>query len=300
MKRFALLTLAIAALSYPAGAQANLSATQNPYLGANVTREYRAEDLTSNYGILDISVGDIWVVTLPDDVTDVITSREGVLQFNRTGNRVIMGALASSGAYPILIVTADRMYFFQARLTPSKGGGMRNVIVKADAVQQTDQRLNAFPQAPAAPVPAFTPVPAPAPAVTPVQSVKPAPAPAITPAAPKPQATTSRGAVPEVQASVDFRAYTDQQTTRVYYRVTNRSVAPITLNEQTLTVRNGDMVLPFQGRVSPMTVQPGETVYGDVEIPTHQPALNISWSVRDAITGGQLPVTATLTAERLN
>jgi hypothetical protein len=130
-----------------------------PYMGGNITREYRAEDLKTSYGILDVGMGEIWVLNLPDTVVDVITSKDGVLQFKQTGSRVIVGALASSGSYPVLVMTQDSVFFFQARLNPSRGGGVRNIVVRADQAPDDEQVLPGFPTAPATPVGMLTPKP---------------------------------------------------------------------------------------------------------------------------------------------
>ncbi|WP_157451529.1 hypothetical protein [Deinococcus aquatilis] len=134
-----------------------------PYMGGNITREYRAEDLKTSYGILNVGMGEIWVLNLPDTVVDVITSKDGVLQFKQTGSRVIVGALASSGSYPVLVMTQDSVFFFQARLNPSRGGGVRNIVVRADQAPDDEQVLPGFPSAPATPMGAVTPKPAPQP-----------------------------------------------------------------------------------------------------------------------------------------
>lgn len=130
-----------------------------PYMGGNITREYRAEDLKTSYGILDVGIGEIWVLNLPDTVVDVITSKDGVLQFKQAGSRVIVGALASSGSYPVLVMTQDSVFFFQARLNPSRGGGVRNIVVRADQAPDDEQLLPGFPSGPAASVGAVAPKP---------------------------------------------------------------------------------------------------------------------------------------------
>lgn len=110
-------------------------APNSSYMGSNITRVYNAEDLMTSYAKLDIRMGQIWVITMPDTVTDVITSREGVLQFSRRGQRVVVGALASSGTYPMLVMTQDNVYFFQVTLGPNSGGNgsVRNIIVQPKA-----------------------------------------------------------------------------------------------------------------------------------------------------------------------
>lgn len=134
-----------ASLAFGLASAAPMETSQNTYMGGSITREYRASDLKQAYGILDIAMGEIWVLNLPDDVVDVITSREGVLQFSQRGQRVVIGATASTGSYPILVMTADSVYFFQARLAPSRGGGVRNIIVRADQAPEPEQQIPGFP-----------------------------------------------------------------------------------------------------------------------------------------------------------
>lgn len=127
MKKSILLFLAL----FTATSHVQAATSPAPYLSGNITRTYNAEDLKTRSALLDVSIGDIWVINLPDDVTDVITSKQGVLQFKQSGSKVIVGALATSGTYPVLVTTADDVYFFTVRLTGQKGGGVRNVNVTA-------------------------------------------------------------------------------------------------------------------------------------------------------------------------
>ncbi|GGR12831.1 hypothetical protein [Deinococcus ruber] len=304
--------LLIAAL---AGGPAVLAAptqdvASSPYIGGNITRTYSADDLKKTYGILDMAVGEIWVINLPDTVTDVITSRDGVLQFSQRGNRVVMGAIASTGSFPVLVMTADSVYFFQARLSPNRGGGMRNVIVRGDEAPSQDQQIPGFPSSPAAtpvsaapaapkpqPVAAALPLPMPAarPAAaaavslpTPTTVGVPArvlPAPTTAPSVVNPSAPATPAApVAARQASptaagavVDFRAMNNGQQTELYYRVINNSGAALSFDETSLTLRNAVGPVVSTPTRRNVTVAAGETVFGQITIPSAQTAFSAMW-----------------------
>lgn len=302
-----------ASLAFGLASAAPMETPQNTYMGGSITREYRASDLKQAYGILDIAMGEIWVLNLPDDVVDVITSREGVLQFSQRGQRVVIGATASTGSYPILVMTADSVYFFQARLAPSRGGGVRNIIVRADQAPEPGQQIPGFPTQ-AAPTSVLPQTSAPAPA-TASRAV------AATPTASAPTATvhrtttttptrtvtsqvTPQPAAPPVsvpvslpaRADVEFRALTNGQQTRVYYRITNSGSVPVTFDERRLTL-NGVQGLGATDAV--VRVNPGETKYGQVDLTTAPTSINAQWQGSSVDGQAAAEVMRTVTVERL-
>lgn len=302
-----------ASLAFGLASAAPMEAPQNTYMGGSITREYRASDLKQAYGILDIAMGEIWVLNLPDDVVDVITSREGVLQFSQRGQRVVIGATASTGSYPILVMTADSVYFFQARLAPSRGGGVRNIIVRADQAPEPEQQIPGFPTqaAPTNAVPQ-TSVPAPATAsravaATPTASAPTATVPRTTTSTPTravtsqvtPQPAVSPVSVPvslPARADVEFRALTNGQQTRVYYRITNSGSVPVTFDERRLTL-NGVQGLGATDAV--VRVNPGETKYGQVDLTTAPTSINAQWQGSSVDGQAAAEVMRTVTVERL-
>ncbi|OOV12242.1 MULTISPECIES: hypothetical protein [unclassified Deinococcus] len=302
-----------ASLAFGLASAAPMEAPQNTYMGGSITREYRASDLKQAYGILDIAMGEIWVLNLPDDVVDVITSREGVLQFSQRGQRVVIGATASTGSYPILVMTADSVYFFQARLAPSRGGGVRNIIVRADQAPEPEQQIPGFPTQ-AAPTNALpqTSVPAPATAsravaATPTASAPTATVPRTTTSTPTravtsqvtPQPAVSPVSVPvslPARADVEFRALTNGQQTRVYYRITNSGSVPVTFDERRLTL-NGVQGLGATDAV--VRVNPGETKYGQVDLTTAPTSINAQWQGSSVDGQAAAEVLRTVTVERL-
>jgi len=302
-----------ASLAFGLASAAPMETSQNTYMGGSITREYRASDLKQAYGILDIAMGEIWVLNLPDDVVDVITSREGVLQFSQRGQRVVIGATASTGSYPILVMTADSVYFFQARLAPSRGGGVRNIIVRADQAPEPEQQIPGFPTQ-AAPTNALpqTSVPAPATAsravaATPTASAPTATVPRTTTSTPTravtsqvtPQPAVSPVSVPvslPARADVEFRALTNGQQTRVYYRITNSGSVPVTFDERRLTL-NGVQGLGATDAV--VRVNPGETKYGHVDLTTAPTSINAQWQGSSVDGQAAAEVMRTVTVERL-
>ncbi|OWL94159.1 hypothetical protein CBQ26_16810 [Deinococcus indicus] len=302
-----------ASLAFGLASAAPMETPQNTYMGGSITREYRASDLKQAYGILDIAMGEIWVLNLPDDVVDVITSREGVLQFSQRGQRVVIGATASTGSYPILVMTADSVYFFQARLAPSRGGGVRNIIVRADQAPEPGQQIPGFPTQ-AAPTNALpqTSVPAPATAsravaATPTASAPTATVPRTTTSTPTRTVTsqvTPQPAAPAVsvpvslpaRADVEFRALTNGQQTRVYYRITNSGSVPVTFDERRLTL-NGVQGLGATDAV--VRVNPGETKYGQVDLTTASTSINAQWQGSSVDGQAAAEVMRTVTVERL-
>ncbi|GGB61248.1 hypothetical protein [Deinococcus soli (ex Cha et al. 2016)] len=309
-----------ASLAFGLASAAPMETSQNTYMGGSITREYRASDLKQAYGILDIAMGEIWVLNLPDDVVDVITSREGVLQFSQRGQRVVIGATASTGSYPILVMTADSVYFFQARLAPSRGGGVRNIIVRADQAPEPEQQIpgfptqaaptNALPQTsmpvatPASPTTTRTPASTPAAASLPASTARTSPATTSTPTRAvtsqvTPQPAASPVPVPvslPARADVEFRALTNGQQTRVYYRITNSGSVPVTFDERRLTL-NGVQGLGATDAV--VRVNPGETKYGQVDLTTAPTSINAQWQGSSVDGQAAAEVMRTVTVERL-
>lgn len=313
MKKFlltaALLGLPLASAQSP-DAPANAS---NPYLGGNITREYRALDLKNSYGILDVAVGEIWVLNLPDDVTDVVTSREGVLQFNQRGPRVVVGALASSGSYPMLVMTADSVYFFQVRLSASRGGGVRNVVVRGDEAPSQEQAIPGFPSTAAQPVGAASPTTTVAQTMRPAALVPAAQAPkASSPATAAVQATAPAPAVtvpvqgvsapqkaPQAQVQVEWRALTNGAQTRLYYRATNMGSGDVLLDEQALTLTGPEGALTHTAPLGLVQLGPNKTAYGQVALDVAPASLNVLWSPTNTWGERGPVVSGTVTVEAL-
>jgi hypothetical protein len=307
-------SLLSASVSAQAPTTPGATSPQGQYVGGNITREYRATDLKTSYGILDIAMGEIWVITMPDDVVDVITSREGVLQFSQRGQRVVVGAQASTGSYPMLVMTADSVYFFQVRLSASRGGGVRNIIVRGDEPAALDQVIPGFPNNPAqprsvtplSPAAPVTPVALPAPVLTPAAVpvvtppvAPPAPArvtvpvaapllrvPAPTAPAAAPAAVTpAPTALPAARAEVDFRAVTDGKRTVLYYRVKNTGVTTVSFDDRALQLQSPDRTLKSTGTRGVLLVTPGTTEYGEVHLTDVPQSLSAIWRGA-ALSGG--------------
>ena len=314
MKKFlltaTLLGLPLASAQSPDAPAANAS---NPYLGGNITREYRASDLKNSYGILDVAVGEIWVLNLPDDVTDVVTSREGVLQFNQRGPRVVVGALASSGSYPMLVMTADSVYFFQVRLSASRGGGVRNVVVRGDEAPSQDQAIPGFPSTAAQPVGAASPSTTVAQTMRPAALVPAAQAPkASSPATAAVQATAPAPAVtvpvqgvsapqkaPQAQVKVEWRALTNGTQTMLYYRATNTGSGDVLLDEKALSLKGPDGALTHTAPLGLVQLGPAATAYGQVALDVAPTSLNVLWSPTNTWGERGPVVSGTVTVEAL-
>ena len=292
MKKFILSLSLLSAFTLGlSSAQTNVPpvAPNSSYMGSNITRVYNAEDLMTSYAKLDVRMGQIWVITMPDTVTDVITSREGVLQFSRRGQRVVVGALASSGTYPMLVMTQDNVYFFQVTLGPNSGGNgsVRNIIVQPKAEEMDPgfptsvaepRSTTPMPATVAQPVnvpqpvklPQPTPVrPAPTPTPkSPVNAVPtPAPAPETAPAkpvtAPKPVA-----AVPATPNTLfDVRVMSKSNRMMLYYRLSNKGSVGMTFDERQIKVFDAaNKVISSLPQKNSVRVSPGQTVIGQVTI----------------------------------
>lgn len=304
-------TLLLTALLSASALAVATPAPKTPDLGANITLNYKADDLKSAYAILNIAAGDIWVLNLPDDVVDIVTSKDGVLQFQKRGNRVVIGATASSGSYPVLVMTQDSVFFFQARLSASRGGGLHNIVVQAGegeaaaaapkppsgamAAAPARLALPTLPKASAAPSVPAAQVAAPQSAAQPRSQQTPAapavPAPSVpVKAAPQPDAGLLR---------VEYRALTDGQVTRLYYKITNVGTLPVLYSEQGLRVSTNSAV-PYERNKTKMLVVSGKTVYGEVLLRGVPTLLNATWGATSltgqAVAGSPVRVTV----EQLN
>jgi hypothetical protein len=104
--------------------------TVNPNLGPNITRTYTTAELTNQYGILQIGKDELWMLNFPDTVTDVLTTREGVVDTKMMGSTVAIAAILNSGQLPVAVKLANGLsQYFLITLSPSKGGGIKNVVV---------------------------------------------------------------------------------------------------------------------------------------------------------------------------
>jgi hypothetical protein len=102
----------------------------NPNLGPNITRTYTTAELTNQYGILQIGKDELWMLNFPDTVTDVLTTREGVVDTKMMGSTVAIAAILNSGQLPVAVKLANGLsQYFLITLSPSKGGGIKNVVV---------------------------------------------------------------------------------------------------------------------------------------------------------------------------
>jgi len=191
----------------------------NPYVGTNITRTYDESELESCPGVLDMQPGDLWTLTLPDNITDSFLTRDGLVERKVQGNRVVMAVTATSGSSPMLVMTEDgHALRFMITIQGGVGGRNKNVVIKpgwgsskacagalpvtpgTSAVQvaaPTLIRVN-VPQASAAPSKAVSAArpPLPPAKVLPTQVVKaPLPLTARKPASAKPTAVTKPAAV---------------------------------------------------------------------------------------------------------
>lgn len=124
-----LLTI-LAALAL-AASHGTTSAASNPNLGPNITRTYTTAELSSAYGILQIGKDELWMLNFPDTVTDVLTTREGVLDTKMMGSTVALAAILPSGSLPVAIKLANGLtQYFLVTLSASHGGGVRNIVVR--------------------------------------------------------------------------------------------------------------------------------------------------------------------------
>lgn len=298
----------LAALSMATAQAATTPTPTNNYLSGNITRTYNAEDLKTRSALLDVSIGDIWVLNLPDTVTDVITTKEGVFQFKQSGSTVILGALVTSGTYPVLVTTQDANYFFTVHLTGQKGGGMRNVNVTAVATEPTEEAaapvtapmaLSSRPVTPSAQRPVATgaaasvrptsttsaattpsvPSSTPSSAVMPVAPAAPADKPAAVPppvSGPTSPAAAMAARVPSYQ--LEYRAMSNGVQTALYYHITNASDQPIMFDERALTLLGVGGKLPFVPAVAPKNIAPGKDVYGQITVLSTLKVMQAYWS----------------------
>lgn len=275
------------------------------YMGGNITRTYQADDLKRTYGILSMSVGEIWVLNLPDTVTDVITTRDGVLQFSRRGNRVVVGAIASSGTYPIVVQTDDSLYFFQAQLSPSKGGGIHNIVVEASPPANEQEPQSG---AAAQPAPLRTSqlrIPAQVLPISPVVSSVQAPTPQSAPR--QAEALPAVSSLPSAanvfsppSVSVDYRAMTDGRSTMLYYRIQNTGSSALTYDEANLTLRTSSGPVAATPARRAQVVAPGQAVYGQMSVPQTSSPITALWAGRTS-DGQPVPAqAATVSVQTIN
>lgn len=327
MKRIVLTLGALCLASLSAFAPANAQTLPPPvpqkstYMGDNITRVYNAEDLQKSYAKLDVSMGQIWVITMPDTVTDVITSREGVMQFSKRGQRVVLGALASSGTYPMLVMTQDSVYFFQVTLRPSGGsnGSVRNIIVQPKE-QEMDSSFpssaaeprstSVMPSTTAQPVQASASKPTAAPTPAPVRSTPATPAPVksipatptpvkSTPATPAP--FTSKPATQNLSSQLELRALSSGGRMMLYYKVTNRSTSVLTFDERALRAYNkAGKPLTLMPTKTTFRVTPGKSQIGQIPVQgaDAQGNLRVSWQGRSD-SGGKSDIAASVSIENL-
>lgn len=98
------------------------------------------------------------------------------------------------------------------------------------------------------------------------------------------------------RADVEFRALTNGQQTRVYYRITNSGSVPVTFDERRLTL-NGVQGLGATDAV--VRVNPGETKYGQVDLTTAPTSINAQWQGSSVDGQAAAEVMRTVTVERL-
>jgi len=104
--------------------------SDSPYLGPNITRTYYTDELENSYGILTMGRDELWTLTFPSPVVDVLYTKEGMVSAKIIGNSVMLAAIASSGKVPIgVILEGDRKQYFVAEFTASTGAGLRNIKI---------------------------------------------------------------------------------------------------------------------------------------------------------------------------
>lgn len=200
----------------------NVSNPNQQYLGPNITRVYYADDLTSQYGVLELSEADLVTIEFPAAVTDVIFTKESMVSTRIIGSKVVIAALAQKDTMPIMFVLEDgRMMYFMTKFVKATTTTIKNikVIEKPALTGSAAPSTSAAPYAVAATAPAplapqalatpaarpAAPVPPPAPpsaapqadrAVPPAPPVTAAPAPAAVPALPTPAPSTPAAPLP--------------------------------------------------------------------------------------------------------
>lgn len=311
-KRLLPLTLSLLAFSLPLAQAA--APNQSATLGPNITRTYTTAQLSTQAGLLQIGKDELWMLNFPDTVTDVLTTRDGVLDTKMMGNTVALAAILNSGQLPLAIKLANGVtQYFLVTLSASRGGAIKNIVVTDASATEA-----------AAPVSTVTPQPTTADANTrsyvqpgvvtapttsrPSQAglsaksaaVPPAAVLPITPPATAPQSALQAPpmtATPVAQTSVpglqlplqaQFAVQQDGTALVLYYRLNNPSGGAYLLNDQQLHVSSGSQLLSTNGR-GPLTLAPGANTYGTVMLSaagvTPGTPLAVEWSAVQQSTG---------------
>lgn len=108
----------------------NTITSPGQYLGPNITRVYYADDLQSQYAILDLVEGDLFTLEFPINVVDIIFTREGMVGTRILGTKVVVAATAQQGTLPIAVVLEDgRMLYFMAKFGKGASNTMKSIRV---------------------------------------------------------------------------------------------------------------------------------------------------------------------------
>lgn len=167
-------------------------------LDPNITRIYYLGDLENCPGKLDMQPGDLWTLTFPDTVTDAFVTRNGIVERQIQGNRLIMAVTAQTGTTPALVLTEDgQAPRFNITVAAGKGGRNKNVVIRPGLPPGGSKCkvATSTPAPKAATVPAVTPPAAKPAAKPPVVTANPAPR------APTPPTVTVRPPVPVTPVS---------------------------------------------------------------------------------------------------
>ncbi|GGR09784.1 hypothetical protein [Deinococcus ruber] len=311
MKSTRSLTLILSLLTLTLPGALATSPTQNPNLGPNITRMYTTAQLSTQEGLLQIGKDELWMLNFPDTVTDVLTTRDGVLDTKMMGNTVAVAAILNSGTLPMAIKLANGMtQYFLITLSASRGGGIKNIVVTDPSADSNNAAISSAsassdggsdarattPTRPAAQTPASKPptsTPRPqTPAVTPSAPAWPVPAaqttqmPAI-PAVTSPQPVISATNV-QLPLQAQFALQQDGQTLVLYYRLNNPSTGTYLLNDQQLHVSVSGQLLAVNGRGA-LSLPAGGSTYGTVSLSaagiTPGTPLAVEWSALQQATG---------------
>lgn len=125
MKKTILLAMSLLGLG-----SAHAATVPSRYLDTNITRPYYIDELEHCPGILEMRAGDLWTLTFPDAVQDSFITREGVIERQVVGNRLVMAAVGSSGNTPVLVMTSDnKAPRFRVEIKSGEGGGNKNIMI---------------------------------------------------------------------------------------------------------------------------------------------------------------------------
>jgi|GEM_PF-5896190 len=142
LKALTVLTLALSPITVA-------HATNNPYLGSNVTRTYDLADLMNKPGQLDIGKQDMFILDMPETVTEVVASKEGLLQVEVMDNLVMLTAKKTTGSTPLMIRLESGKYaMWQVRAVPGGNTLKRIQVLDHPNTDVTKPNLGSLPISP--------------------------------------------------------------------------------------------------------------------------------------------------------